>query len=333
MKELLKHLTQVPGPSGYESAIRESIKEIIKPHVQELRVDAMGNLIARVGTRASDGMRIMIAAHMDEIGVIVSHVEKNGLVRFSNIGAVLPRYLPGSRVVFLNGTRGVINSDKPEDLTKVQPLNQFFIDVGARNEKECPVKAGDLAVFDREFLDLGKRISSKAMDDRSACALMIETIKILKDSPHEMYFVFSTQEEVGSRGATTAAYQIDAEMGIALDVTPVGDVFGVKTQTKLGEGPAIKVRDVGHIADPAVVNWMVATAKTIKVPHQLEVLDVGSTDARAMQISKAGMRSGALSIPCRYVHSPSELIDMDDYKNALTLLTALLSRPIRLEKK
>ncbi len=333
MKELIKQLVQVPGPSGYESAIRETIREIIKPHVQETRVDAMGNLIARVGSKSKGGMRVMVAAHMDEIGLIISHVEKKGLLRFSNIGTVMPRYLPASRVLFLNGTRGVIHSDRHDDLSKIQPISQFFVDVGASNEKDCPVKIGDLAVFEGEFLDLGKRVSSKALDDRSACALMIETIKTIKQTPHELYFVFCTQEEVGSRGATTAAYQLDAELGIAVDVTPVGDILGVKMQVNLGEGPAIKVRDMGHIADPAVVDWMVRTAKDLKVPYQLEVLDVGSTDARAMQISRSGMPSGALSIPCRYVHSPSELIDMDDYGQALNLLTGLLSQEIRLEKK
>lgn len=333
MKELLQQLTQIPGPSGYESAIRKTIAEIIKPHVQELKVDSLGNLIARSGKASRDGRRVMIAAHMDEIGIIVSHVEKSGLVRFSNIGTVLPRYLPGSRVLFLNGTRGVINSDRSDDAGKVQPISQFFLDVGAKSDKDCPVKAGDLAVFDREFLDLGQRVSSKALDDRCACALMIETIKAVKNTPHELYFVFSVQEEVGSRGATTAAFQLDTELGIALDVTPAGDILGVKMQVNLGAGPAIKVRDVGHIADPTVVNWMVGGAKTTRVPYQLEVLDVGSTDARAMQISKSGMRSGALSIPCRYVHSPSELIDMEDYANAITLLTGLLTRPIKLESR
>lgn len=327
MKELLHKLTQVPGPSGYESAIRDTIREIITPHVSEVRVDAMGNLIARMGKKSKDGRRVMIAAHMDEIGIIVSHVEKNGLVRFSSIGTVLARYLPGSRVVFLNGTRGVINSEKSEDISKLQPINQFFIDVGARSDKDCPVKTGDLAVFDREFLDFGQRVSSKALDDRSSCALMIEIIKAIKDTPHELNFVFSVQEEVGSRGATTAAFQLDADLGIALDVTPVGDLLGVKMQVNLGDGPAIKVRDIGHIADPAVVNWMVTGAKAIKIPYQMEVLDIGSTDARAMQISRSGMLSGVLSLPCRYVHSPSEVIDMADYENAQKLMVHLLSHP------
>lgn len=330
MKELLQRLTQLPGPSGYESAIRDTIKEIISPYVNDLRVDALGNLIAKVGEKAENGRRVMVAAHMDEIGVIASHVEKNGLVRFSNIGTILPRNLPGSRVRFLNGTRGVINSDKSEDAAKIQPINQFFIDVGASSEKDSPVKTGDLAVFDREFLDMGQRVSSKAFDDRSACALLIEIIKRIKNSPHEIYFVFSVQEEVGSRGATTAAYQLEADLGIAVDVTPASNIFGVQPQVSLGAGPAIKVRDAGHLSDPDVVKWMVDGAKAIKVPYQMEVLDVGSTDARAMQISRAGMLSGVISLPCRYVHSPSEVIDMGDYQNAVDLAVHLLNHPIRL---
>jgi len=326
MKELLQKITQIPGPSGYESAVRKFIQSEIKPYVNEMRVDAMGNLIARAGNKSGQGLSIMVGAHMDEIGVIVTHVEKNGLVRFSNMGFLLTRYLPGSRVKFLNGTRGVIDSDKPDDLTRLQ----FFIDVGATGDTNCPVKVGDLGVFDREFVDLGARVTSKALDDRSSCAMLIETIKALKDTPHELYFVFSTQEEVGSRGSTTAAFSLDVDLGIALDVTPVGNLNGIKLQVNLGKGPAIKVRDVAYIADSAVVNWMVASAKALKMPYQLEVLDIGSTDARVMQISKSGMRSGVLSLPCRYVHSPSEMIDLTDYENTIKLLLDLLSQPVKL---
>ncbi len=330
MKELLQKITQIPGPSGYESAVREAIRAEIKPYVKEMRVDAMGNLIALVGKKTEQGLSIMVGAHMDEIGVIVSHIEKDGLVRFSNMGFIMTRYLPGSRVRFLNSTRGVIDSDKPDDLSRLQPISQFFIDVGAASDKDCPVKVGDLAVFDREFVDLGTRVTSKALDDRSSCAMLIETIKALKDTPHELYFVFSTQEEVGSRGAMTAAFSLDVDLGIALDVTPVGNLNGIKLQVNLGKGPAIKVRDVGFIADSAVVNWMVAGAKALKIPYQLEVLDIGSTDARVMQISKSGMRSGVLSLPCRYVHSPSEMIDMADYENTIKLLVDLLAHPVKL---
>lgn len=330
MKTLIQKLTQTPGPSGFEQEIRKAIREEIAPYSQAIEVDALGNLIVRIGKKTSGGLRVMIAAHMDEIGVIVSHVEKNGFVRFSNLGTYFPRYLAGSRVRFLNGTRGVINHDKTDDLSKIPGVEKFLIDVGATSEKDCPVKIGDVGVFDREFLDMGKRVASKALDDRIACAVLIETIKNIKSTPNELVFVFSTQEEVGSRGAQTAAYAIEADLGIALDVTPTGDIVGVKMQTHLGEGPAIKVRDVGMIADPQVVQWMYATADKLKLKVQREVLEVGTTDARSMQVARSGMLAGAISIPCRFVHSPSEVVDMTDVTQTVELLTALLSAPIKL---
>jgi len=330
MKSLIQKLTQTPGPSGYEQEIRKVIREEIAPLSKSIQVDALGSLIVRMGEKKPGGLRVMVAAHMDEIGVIVSHVEKKGFVRFSNLGSILPRYLAGGRVRFLNGVRGVINHDRFEELARIPGIEKYFIDVGATSEKDCPVKVGDVAVFDREFLDMGKRVSSKAMDDRVACAVLIETMRNIKNTPNELVFVFSTQEEVQSRGAQTAAFAIEADLGIAVDVTPSGDILGVKMQVYLGQGPAIKVRDVGMIADPKVVKWMADTAKKNQIPCQMEVLDVGSTDARTMQIARSGMLAGALSIPCRYVHSPSELVDMDDITQTVKLLTALLSERIQL---
>lgn len=330
MKTLLQKLTQTPGPSGFEHEIRKVIREEITPLAKTIEVDAMGNLIARVGQKTKGGLRVMIAAHMDEIGVIVSHVQKNGFVRFSNLGSYFPRYLSGGRVRFLNGVRGVINNDRPEDLSKIPGMEKFLIDVGATSDKDCPVKIGDAGVFDREFLDMGKRAASKAMDDRVACAILIETMRKIKTTPNELIFVFSSQEEVASRGAQTAAYALEADLGIALDVTPTGDIIGVKMQTHLGDGPAIKVRDVGMISDPQVVTWMVTAAKKLKIKYQMEVLEVGTTDARTMQLARGGMLAGAISIPCRFVHSPSEVVDMDDVEQTVQLLTTLLSEPIKL---
>jgi endoglucanase len=330
MKNLIQKLTQIPGPSGFEQEIRQAIRTEVSALSKSIQVDALGNLIVRIGQKTAGGMRVMIAAHMDEIGVIVSHVEKKGFVRFSNLGTYFPRYLAGSRVRFLNGVRGVINHDRPDDATKIPGMEKFLVDVGATSEKDCPVKIGDVGVIDREFLDMGNRVASKALDDRVSCAVLIETMRCIKSTPHELVFVFSAQEESGSRGAQTAAYAIEADLGIAIDVTPTGDILGVKMQTYLGEGPAIKVRDVGMIADPQVVNWMVATAKKEKIKYQLEVLEVGSTDARSMQIARGGMLTGALSIPCRYVHSPSEVVDMGDVTLTVRLLTALLSERIKL---
>lgn len=330
MKTLIKKLTETASPSGYESSVREVIRAEISAISSNIKVDALGNLIVTMGKKTDKGLRIMIAAHMDEIGVIVSHVEKNGLVRFSNLGTVLPQYLPGSRVIFLNGVHGVINHDLPDDLHKVMTQDKHFIDVGATSDKDCALKVGDVGVFDRGFVELGKRVSAKALDDRVSCAVMIESMKKIKNSPHELVFVFSAQEEVQSKGATTAAYEIEPDLAIALDVTPAFDILGVKMQVDLGKGTAIKVRDVGMLSDPRVVRWMEETAQKNKIAYQLEVLDLGTTDARVMQISKTGMPTGALSIPCRYVHSPSEVVDLDDVQATVTLLSALLNNPITL---
>jgi tetrahedral aminopeptidase len=331
MNTLLKKLTGTPSPSGYESAIREVIRAEIASIPSKTQVDPLGNLVVTLGKKTDKGLKVMIAAHMDEIGVIVSHVEKNGLVRFSNLGTIFPQYLPASRVKFLNGAYGTIHPDRPEDLQKIQPMEKHFIDVGATSDKNCPVKIGDVAVFDTEYVERGNRVIAKSLDNRSSCAMMIETIKKIHNSPNELVFVFSTQEEVGVRGATTSAYEIEPDLAIALDITPVGDIHGVTMQVDMGAGPSIKVRDVGMISDPRVVRWMEETAKKNKIPYQLEVLDIGSTDARGMQISKAGMPAGALSLPCKYVHSPSEMIDLQDFKHVVDLLTLLLNNPIQIK--
>jgi endoglucanase len=331
MKTLLKTLTQTPGPSGYENPIREMILKEISSLSKNIRVDNLGSLVVTLGQKSVKGMKVMIAAHMDEIGVMVSHVEKTGLVRFTNLGTFLPRYLTGGRVRFLNGVRGVINNDRSDELGKIPTIDKHFIDVGATSNKDCPLKIGDVGVFEGEFTELGGCVTSKALDNRSSCAVVIETMRAIRNTPHELVFVFSAQEEVGSRGAGTAAYEIEPDLALAVDTTPVGDILGVKMQTELGKGPAIKVRDVFMISDPRVVRWMETGANQAGVACQREVLDVGTTDARTMQIAKAGMPTGALSLPCRYVHSPSEVVDMSDLTSAVKLLTYLLSHEIVLK--
>jgi len=254
-------------------------------------------------------------------------------VRFSNLGGVYPRYAPGGRVRFLDGTLGVIGTELIKDAYNVPPLSKMFVDVGAASKKDCPIQVGDVAVFERPFSEMGNRLVSKAMDDRISVAVMIETLRQLKKSPHDLYFVFTVQEEVGVRGATTAAFRIDPDLGLAVDVTMTGDTpKGVKMEVALGKGPAIKVKDGGMLADPRVVNWMVETAQRSKIPYQLEILERGGTDARAIQLTRAGVPAGCISIPCRYVHSPSEMVDLGDVENAVNLLVALLSKPVTLAR-
>ena len=333
MKKLLQQLTETFGPSGYEGNVREIVRAEVESLADEIRVDALGNLIVRKRptSQSKDTKKIMIAAHMDEIGIIVSHVDENGFVRFSSIGGVFSKYILGSRVQFLNGTKGIVGYDRLEKVNELPALDKIYIDVGATSKKDCPVKVGDVAAFDRPFIEMGNRLVAKSMDDRVGVLVAIETLRALKSTPHDAYFVFTTQEEVGVRGAATSAHGIDPVVGIAIDVTPSGDTpNAMKMEMTLGNGPCIKIQDVSLIADPRIVQWMIRVAEKNKIPYQREVLLVGGTDARAIQITRAGVPVGCISIPVRYVHSPSEMVDYSDVQNSVKLLMALLNSKIDL---
>lgn len=333
MKQLLQTLTETFGPSGYEDEVRKIVRREVDALADEVRVDTLGNLIARKRpaklTQATK--KVMIAAHMDEIGVIVNHVDENGFVRFSPIGGVFRRYVLGGRVRFLNGTQGVIGFDRLDNVNELPTLDKVYIDVGASSPKDCPVKVGDVAAFDRPYTELGNRLVAKSMDNRVGVLVAIETLRALKSSPYDLYFVFTTQEEVGVRGAVTSAYGVDPDIGIALDICPTGDTpHAQRMEMALGKGPCIKIQDMGMIADPRVVQWMIRTAEKNRIPYQREVLLIGGTDARAIQATRAGVPAGCISIPARYVHSPSEMVDYSDVQNAVKLLNALLRTPIDL---
>ncbi|HOQ98696.1 MAG TPA: M42 family metallopeptidase [Anaerolineae bacterium] len=329
MKELIRSLVEAYGPSGSEGQVRELISAQVQGAATSVRTDALGNLIATVkGT--GGGRRIMLAAHMDEIGLVASYVDEKGFVRFQPIGGVSTRTLVGGRVRFAGGLRGVIGAEQ-KDVGDLPRIDQLFIDVGARSRESCPVAVGDVACFDRPFVDLGERLVAKAFDDRIACAVLIQAMQELGETAHEVSFVFTVQEEVGLRGAQTAAYGVDAELGIAVDVTLTGDTPQARTMAVgLGAGPAIKVKDRGMLAHQGVRRWMERTAQAEGIPYQLEVLEAGTTDGMAMQTTRAGIPVGVLSIPSRYVHTPSEMVDYQDVLNSVRLLVALLKKPVEL---
>lgn len=333
MKALIRKMVAIAGPSGYESELRAAIRNEVEPLTEELRVDALGNLIAIKGHPGEGGKKIMLAAHMDEIGLIATHIDESGFVRFTPVGGVRRNTCIGGRVRFLNGARGVIGYERLADENRLPSFEQLYIDVGASNRSDCPVRTGDPAVFDQPFWENEQRLVSKAMDDRVGVAILIETLRQLRATPHQISFVFSVQEEVGLRGATTAAYALEPDLGIAIDVTRSGDTpKGIKMDVALGKGPAIKVRDSGMLSDPRIVDWMVRTAEKEKLPYQLEVLEAGTTDAGAIQLSRAGVPAGCISIPCRYIHAPAEMVDFQDVQNAVHLLLAMLGQPVRFEQ-
>ncbi len=331
MNELIKKLVEAYGPSGFEDHIRDLIRPEIESLVDELWVDAMGNLIGLKKGNGS-GLKVMVAAHMDEIGVMVSHITEEGFLRFTNIGGVFPHTLLGGRVQFADGSLGVIYSDRIDDWSIIHPLEKHYIDVGATSREDCPISVGDAAGFVRPLATKGSRLIAKSMDDRIGCVVEIEAMRRLKESPHDIYFVFSVQEEVGTCGAQAAAQAINPDVGLAIDITPAAYVpeAGPMSVVGIGKGTAIKVKDTGMIAHAGLVRLMKQRAEEAGIPYQLEVLNRGSTDARAMQIANAGSIAGCISIPTRYAHSQSETVDAVDVEASINLLVEILSKPIEL---
>ena len=331
MKPLIKKLVESYGPSGHEDQIRDLIRGEIKGLADYVTVDPLGNLIAVIKKKSKSGRKVMLAAHMDEIGVIVSHIDAKGFARFQSIGGVSPLTCLGGRVLFANGVVGVIGMERRENPANAPTLDQMFVDVGATSADDCPVKVGDAAGFYRPFEELGARLVAKSMDDRIGCAILIEVMRALKRTPHEVQFAFTVQEEVGTRGAGPAGFGLEPDLALAVDVTLTGDTpKGSRMAVKLGGGAAIKVRDGGMLSDPRIVALLEQRATEGKIANQREVLESGTTDARAIQLARAGVPSGCVSIPCRHIHTPSEMVDLKDVQACVNLLVYTLERPIEL---
>ena len=330
MKDLVKELSETYGPSGSEERVREFVQRVIGPLVDEVRVDALGNLIALKRGDGS-GMKVMLAAHMDEIGLIVTHVDEKGFLRFGAVGGLFRLSLYSGRVRFANDVIGTIGLEKLDSSEKIPGLDKMFLDVGAADRDSLPVGVGDVACFDRSFVSQGDRLTAKAMDDRIGCAVLIETVRRLEATPHDVYFVFTVQEEVGLRGARTSAYGVQPDLAIAVDVTGTGDTPEARPMAvELGKGPAIKVKDRGMLTHPKVKDLLITTAEHLGLPYQLEILEYGTTDAFAIQVSRSGVPTGVVSVPARYIHTTSEMVDYNDVLNSVKLLSGLLSGPIQL---
>ncbi len=329
MKPLIKKLVESYGPSGYEDQIRDLIRAEIKGLADYVTVDPLGNLIAVIKKKSKSGKKVMLAAHMDEIGVIATHVDAKGFVRFLPVGGVSALTCLGGRVRFANGATGVIGI---EDRRAASPsLDQMFIDVGAASAGDCPVKVGEVAGFYRPFEEVGSRLVAKSMDDRVGCAVLVEVMRGLKRTPHEVQFAFTVQEEVGTRGAGPSAFGLEPDLALAVDVTMTGDTpKATKMAVSLGAGAAIKVRDGGMLADPRLVALLEQRATEGKIAVQREVLEGGTTDARSIQLARAGVPSGCVSIPCRHIHTPSEMVDLRDVEGAVSLILQTLEKPIEL---
>ena len=335
---LLEMLSNAAGVSGAEGPVRDIVLEAIRGKVDETRIDSLGNLIAvkRAADPKASGPRVMVAAHMDEVGVMIVHVESSGFLRFRPVGGIDPRVLLSKQVLIgEKAVPGVIGQKavhllKPSDRGHVVPVEQMFIDIGAKDraEAESLVKLGDCAVFATRFASLGGTAKGKALDDRAGCAILAE---LLADGPYpcEIVGVFTVQEEVGLRGAQVAAYAVEPDFAMVLEGTVCDDSpkkVDVSPTTRLGAGPAISIADRSVIADRRLVDLAVATAKAIGSPYQFKQPMVGGTDAGRIHLSRGGVPSVVVAVPCRYLHSPVSLLSLSDYENTLKLAKATLAR-------
>ena len=336
--DLLARICAAPGVSGYESRIRRLIQHEVADLADEVSIDNMGNLVAL--RRGREDKRVMVAAHMDEIGFIVNHVDEKGFVRFLPLGGFDPKTLTAQRVV-IHGRQdvlGVMGSKpihimKAEERRKVVPLNEYFIDTGlTKEEVDKLVSVGDPITRERALSELGNCVTSKSLDNRISVFILIETLRALKDVqlPYHLYAAFTVQEEVGLRGAMGSVGHIDPDFGFGLDVTIAYDVPGSSPHeavTNLGEGTAIKVLDGSVISDYRMVNYLKELAGAEDIPTQLELLPAGGTDTAAVQrYGRQGAITGALSIPLRNMHQSTEVVHQGDVQATIDLLTLAVSR-------
>lgn len=338
--ETLEKLSNVYGVTGREDKVASLMKKLLKPYVDEVKEDKLGNVI---GTKKGEknAPKVMLAAHMDEIGLLVKTITKEGFLHFAKIGGIDDRILLAQKVLVFTEKgplHGIVGSKPPhiqkeEERKRVIPYDELFIDIGATSQEEAKkmgVKVGDAICFDVKFAKIKENIViGKAFDDRIGCVIMIEALKRLKKTECTIYAVGTVQEEVGLRGAATAAFGIYPDFGIALDVTISGDTPEVKetdAPIKMRKGPSITVADGGMIVPPKVLRLMIDAAEENKIPYQLETGLPGSTDAARILLTRDGVPSGVISIPTRYIHSPTSLLNLEDVENAVKLLVAIIQK-------
>ena len=319
----LQKLCNCPSISGREDNVRGLLSEMILPYADEVRVDNLGNLIA-VKKGTGKGESVMLCAHMDEIGFLVTFIEDSGMVRIAPIGGIDLVAYSFSEVITEKGVRGILG---PEEKVKAADFkaDSFYVDIGAKDKKDAErrVSIGDFLVVTGSVKRLmGKRIVGRPLDDRIGCAVLLEIAKILKDTElsGDLYYVFSVQEEVGCRGAMTSAFAIAPTYSLCFDVTGTGDAIGSPAMAcSIGKGAAVKIKDNSVICSEEMVNDLCRIAKAKKIPYQREILTYGGTDTSVMQLAGAGSLAGALSIPSRYIHSAVELCDLGDAEACVSL--------------
>lgn len=327
--ETLQALNCRFGPSGQEREVAQAIRDLAAPYADSITTDVMGNLIVH---KRGPGPKVLFAAHMDSLGLMVTHVADNGFLRVGKLGGIEPHLLPGTPVRFQNGTTGVIYEDEGLG-EKKREVGHLYLDIGAKDAQEAKarVQVGDVAIWDSPAHKSGNAIFGPYLDNRICCAALLKALSLTGKSGNDLYFVFTVQEEVGLRGAQTAAFAIDPDYAIIADVTVADDQPGSEHEgsAKCGGGAAIKVMDSSVICHPQVVERLRALAQERKLDYQLDVLTGGGTDGGAIHKSRAGVCTGGVSVPCRYVHSPQESVWLGDAEAAARLLAAFAQAELR----
>jgi tetrahedral aminopeptidase len=339
--DLLRRLSESAGIPGYEAAVRAVVADALEGHVDSIDIDAMGNLIAH---KQGEGPVVVIAGHMDEIGFLVQHIdEKTGFLKIEPLGGFDPVNLVAQRVIVHTESGDLIGCIgrkathilSPEERKKPLDIKDLAIDLGLSAESvKAKVAVGDTVTLRQDFLEYGDIVSGKALDDRLGVYIGIEAVKRAVNPTCDIYFVGTTQEEVGVRGARVAGQALNPDIGIALDVTIAADTPGVPEQhqvTRLGQGVAIKLKDSASISHPGLVRVMKTLAVEKGIPYQMEILPRGGTDATGLQLAHDGAAAITLSIPTRYVHSVIETVHKDDIESTIRLLTAFLEQAGRLD--
>lgn len=323
--KLLEKLTSLYGPSGREKNVSEFIREEIKDYVDEISLDSLGNLIAH---KKGIGKKIMFSGHMDQIGLLVTDIDENGFLSVTNVGGLNANHILDQRVVFSNGIQGVVRKSKTPK-AEIFEIKDLYIDIciSSKEEAEKVVKIGDVCVSYNNYYENENFVIANALDDRIACFCMIEALKQNIDTENDLYFVFSSQEEVGCRGAKVAGYTVNPDYCFAVDVTVAGDDPGkIKIAVKCGQGAAIKIKDNSILVPVDVIDLMKETATSNEIKSQLEVLQFGGTDSGAVHLTREGVKSGVISIPSRNIHSGNEIVNKFDVNECIKLTKALAER-------
>ncbi len=322
--ELLKKLTNTFGVSGSESEITNLIKTELDG-LGEISLSPLGNLTLHI---PGNGKKVLFAAHMDEIGIMARFIDDNGFVYFSAVGGISPTTILNSRVRFENGVCGILSAGEKKEIKDLR-ITDMFIDIGAKDkaEAESMISLGMCGKFESSFELSGKSVISRSLDNRAGCWALIKAVKKLKNAGCDIYMVFTSQEEIGLRGAATAAYDICPDYAIAVDVTDTGDTPDCeKMAVKLGEGPCVKIMDKGIITNHEVREIIETAAHDNAIPCQHEILTAGMTDAAVLQYSCGGIKTGAVSIPLRYIHTANEMANLDDLQNTVNLICAICKK-------